>query len=556
VWIDELLDSNQYQQRQDSLRNDPRVAWVRDHAVALRSIAPEDDDFSDLTGLSEYLGDARMVMLGEWGHSMGNNYSAKTRLVKFLHQQLGFDVLAVEMGLYDIGKLWRELNAGMALERALPRERVGFWITADFMPLWEYVAHWATTAHPLEVVGFDRHTTSSLATDFFVSDLRSFLADADIDADAASRDSSFWAALQQVAVAHARPFTQVPSRNEHDVFLDAVDALRAEIRAAPSGLTQAGRFWMRALKTGSRHYHVEWDFATAGPHGFKSGRSATMAENLLWLAEEYYPGRKIIVWCENNHGLRNGAHLLPSSVDYATAGEGPLSIAKLAEFRPDLSRLRDWTSVAQYVQAIMGRDFYSIGTTAYEGLAWLSAGWWFQPDQDVSIELEELFVAAGFEQAFLDVRSLSNEADWLREPIVSNVFNRYNYGAGFRGILPFVFDGVLFLRTARPSTHTDEIQVAPEVLRGYVGHYEVTPELTIAITLDSERLFAQAATGQYKIRLYAESETGFFVQGTHGLDARLTFQRDEAGAVTGLVLTQGGRDRPGRKVPSARSPGS
>jgi hypothetical protein len=431
-------------------------------------------------------------------------------------------------------KLWQGLSAGAPLESALPRQRVGFWITADFMPLWEYVAQAATTSQPLEVAGFDRQTTSSLATDFFVSDLRSFLAEAGIDSDATGRDSTFWAALQQVAVGLALPFTQVPTPDEHDAFLDALYTLRADIRAGPLGLEKTGRFWAQVLKTAARHYHM-------------SGRSATMAENLLWLAEEYYPGRKIIVWCENNHGLRNGGHLLPSSVEHATAPGAPLSMTTLAEFRPDLAKLPDWTSVAQYVQAVMGREFYSVGTTVYEGLWWTDGGMWAQPDQDRSFELEELLVAAGFEEAFLDVRSLSNEAEWLREPVVSNVFNRYTFNPGFRGVLPFVFDGILFLRTARPFMHTDEILVASEVIEDYVGQYQVSPEVTIAVTLESDLLFIQA-TGQWKRRIYAESETEFFLQGRQDVAARLTFLRDETGAVTGLIMHQGGRETPGRKV--------
>lgn len=57
---------------------------------------------------------------------------------------------------------------------------------------------------------------------------------------------------------------------------------------------------------------------------------------------------------------------------------------------------------------------------------------------------------------------------------------------------------------------------------------------------------ANAPSGRYKVRLYAESETEFFMQGGQGVPARLTFQRDGTGVVTGLVLPQGGEHKPGR----------
>ncbi len=52
-----------------------------------------DDDFSDLAPLAAAIGDARIVQLGETTHGDGAAFLAKVRLVKFLHQHHGFDVL-------------------------------------------------------------------------------------------------------------------------------------------------------------------------------------------------------------------------------------------------------------------------------------------------------------------------------------------------------------------------------------------------------------------------------------------------------------------------------
>ena len=89
--------------------------------------------------------------------------------------------------------------------------------------------------------------------------------------------------------------------------------------------------------------------------------------------------------------------------------------------------------------------------------------------------------------------------------------------------------------------------IRPKRLEDYVGQYQLSPEFTITVTLESGRLFIQP-TGQWKRGVYAESETEFFVQGRQGAAARLTFLRDATGTVTGLTLHQGGKDTPGRKV--------
>ncbi len=76
------------------LSGDPRVAWLRENVRPIRSIDPHDEDFSDLESLRTTLDGVQLVLLGEADHRSGSDFLAKTRLVKFLHRELGFDVLA------------------------------------------------------------------------------------------------------------------------------------------------------------------------------------------------------------------------------------------------------------------------------------------------------------------------------------------------------------------------------------------------------------------------------------------------------------------------------
>lgn len=47
------------------------------------------------------VGERRVLQLGESGHGMAETYRLKMELVRELHQQHGFDVLAVEGGLAE-----------------------------------------------------------------------------------------------------------------------------------------------------------------------------------------------------------------------------------------------------------------------------------------------------------------------------------------------------------------------------------------------------------------------------------------------------------------------
>ena len=89
-----------------------------------------------------------------------------------------------------------------------------------------------------------------------------------------------------------------------------------------------------------------------------------------------------------------------------------------------------------------------------------------------------------------------------------------------------------------------EVDVAVEILETYVGEYELRPGFSIVVTLEGGALFA-LPTGQSKVGLFAESDSRFFLR---VVEAQVSFTTDDAGAVTGLILHQGGRNQAARKV--------
>jgi D-alanyl-D-alanine-carboxypeptidase/D-alanyl-D-alanine-endopeptidase len=84
------------------------------------------------------------------------------------------------------------------------------------------------------------------------------------------------------------------------------------------------------------------------------------------------------------------------------------------------------------------------------------------------------------------------------------------------------------------------VSVSAETLATYVGNYTLAPGVYMMVTLENGQLITQI-TGQGKVPITAESETRFIPQ---NIAAVIEFQKDAAGAVTGLVLNQGGRSMP------------
>ena len=97
-----------------------------------------------------------------------------------------------------------------------------------------------------------------------------------------------------------------------------------------------------------------------------------------------------------------------------------------------------------------------------------------------------------------------------------------------------VADTLLLERVLRPT-----VQLAPERLDEYVGHYVVDamPEFPIVIERHGAALVSKAR--DMRDLLLAASETEFFTTHHYG---RGRFERDHTGRVARLVYTEGSRE--------------
>ena len=95
-----------------------------------------------------------------------------------------------------------------------------------------------------------------------------------------------------------------------------------------------------------------------------------------------------------------------------------------------------------------------------------------------------------------------------------------------------------------PPAERQAVALDPSIYDRYVGEYEIAPSLLITITKDGSKLMAQAP-GQPKRELFPESQTKFFVQEAA---AQIEFVVDASGKATGLVLHQGGRQLPAKRI--------
>jgi len=89
-----------------------------------------------------------------------------------------------------------------------------------------------------------------------------------------------------------------------------------------------------------------------------------------------------------------------------------------------------------------------------------------------------------------------------------------------------------------------ETKVDSSGFEAYVGEYQVTPALVLTITKEGDKLFGQL-TGQGKLAVEPVSDTQFTIP---EVKANISFEKDSAGKVVGLLLSQGSRTVNDKKI--------
>jgi erythromycin esterase len=274
-------------------------AWIETHHQPIRSLVS--GTFTDLQFLKPLLQGKRLVQLGEGWHGMKENSQMKVRLIKFLHEEMGFDVLAWESPIFGCH------TANVAVEREsatqlMQRCAYGVWWTHEVLELFEYVKETQTTARPLTLAGFDIQET--FARDH-LSSRPGFLRDvvARVDPTYAAEvfilDTEFVESLSSYTALVA--YAQAGG----DSLTESYDALARFLQENHEALAQGGG-------EAATEAHVAERIARSMPVFVRCAlaedvweqwlhRDPAMADNVTFLLEELYPDERIVLWAANGH---------------------------------------------------------------------------------------------------------------------------------------------------------------------------------------------------------------------------------------------------------------
>jgi erythromycin esterase-like protein len=245
--------------------------------------------------------------------------------------------------------------------------------------------------------------------------------------------------LSREAYYTGEPLPSRATRKELDRTLAAVGS---RLEPATAAGDREAAFWRQLV--GSLRNHAEntwklaaWDpgkrFAAGASHvppEIQNHRYRQLAENLLWLHRERYPGRRMIVWSRTIQLTRD--------LDRLTTGE--------ADTRERFDQLR---VPGDFLFEALGRRAYLLAFTAYTGRTGRAIAGRVPSPLLVPTRgsFEDLMGRTGLAAAIVDLRGAPKGADWLRSALIARPISHKE----LLGIWPRHVDGLFFLHTLEPA---------------------------------------------------------------------------------------------------------
>lgn len=385
--------------------------YVKTRSVEIKSIESF-DSFTDLEPIGDAIGDARIVMLGEQSHGDATTFQAKSRIVQYLHQQKGFEALVFESDFFS-------------LQQGLPLKGDSLFLRDNIFPIWtwcntcndllyNYIPSTFKSSSPLIVTGMDPQLHGDYAVKNLSENFNRFI------------DSTFAADPEGLEIA------QVISKDIDSLILfrspkDTATCARIitnidmllnsnniKSKVPPLWIQYLRNFRLQArvylahLKKNHSEYYI---------------RDMQMAENIDWLLNNTFKGKKIIVWAHNYHISKN-------SYD---------------RFNPVTGRHLSMGSFLAH-EFNREKEMYILGFTSYRGFTdWTNSDTYDQVLRNPQKNGYENWIPVPWQYAFTDFKQYNESRNGVVEQFhmkgstyLSHASTLMNWSS--------VFDGVFFIR--------------------------------------------------------------------------------------------------------------
>jgi len=296
-----------------------KLAELNDYVRVIESISPSDTEFHDLEFLREILKDKQIIMLGEQTHKDGATFLAKSRLIKFLHKELGFDVLIYETGFYDTENLWKSLkNNAYNNLTDFSKALYPFWyMNQETEEILEYIVERISTENEIQISGLDVQFSGQIGDQERDSLLTQYLySRPEINA---TKYPAFFSIKHEYSNYANKWVADQLSATKKDSILKDINSIN-KLYASDSLKSSKDLLYSRFFKNIEVLYTYSWNYDIGEDIRFHI-RDSAMAENFIWLKENKFKNNKVIVWAANLHTSYDNYSYNPVPAKFTSMGE-------------------------------------------------------------------------------------------------------------------------------------------------------------------------------------------------------------------------------------------
>jgi len=405
--------------------------WIKTNSYPLEPTKNSRKDH--LKFLKKVLKGKRIVQLGETTHGSNEMSATKVELIKYLHEELGYDVLAFESGFAETNGAYRQLH-DLSSTELMKRSIFGVWYTQEVADLFQYLQEQEKKGDPLVLTGFDIQVMGK----FFTKSTYDWIKQVDpskAELFKQAEESMVKLRTQKTEADFIQEQTKI--NEQYSTLERFVEEHRKELASSSPQHEQAVEILSQSLKlrkeTLMRYELPSWKADHSVPiydieeHPMVL-RDRMMAENLEFLAEEMYPTEKIIVWGHNYHVRKNN-----SKVKYVEAEQNFLN------------------NMGDYLPEDFKKQTYTVGIYAYSGSSLDSNNKDVVPvnKEQQPTSLESLLKHANHSSLFVDLlhTPYNKRTSWIYTPRIAHYWGKDEEEM----ILKEQYDGIIWIEHITPA---------------------------------------------------------------------------------------------------------
>lgn len=358
-------------------------SWIKIHSKEIKSLTST--DYSDLHFLDTLLQNKKIVQLGESAHGVSEFSAVKVRLIKYLHEQLGFNVVAFESSVFDC--YYANANkAKLGPDGMMQNSIFSVWDTYEVEQLFKYIYNIRNTSSPLILAGIDIQPSSygsQYRPEFLKNVFNKISKESangifQLDTYFQSIDSNTLYNVKDSLVTEYQSYLDLLENNWDKVIKSypenspVPDIAKLSIRSNIKYINQ-------------RYYEIIGNSIKEDEE-----RDSNMAYNLEYLHKNVYPNEKIIVWAHNYHIRYNSAVVKNTFIPGAN-------------------------TMGYYLHKDLADELYTVGLFTYKGQVALNNRTAVDVTKETGENIEAILYYSGYFYAFVDMLNQTETAgnSWM-----------------------------------------------------------------------------------------------------------------------------------------------